>query len=356
MRDTKSRLLTTTALVAAGTMVGGTAYAEMMKPTLSLGGYYYVDAHFTDVDGRDDDGPMFMVHDMEIHFNAAGEMENGLKVTGHVEFEGAGGARVDDHWITISNGWGKVLLGATDAVTGKTQVTAPASSYGVTSGLQTEWFPALAATGCAFRCSLGGARLHAGVDDTGIHYFSPSFNGFSFAVGYRPDAQGSGSVNQGPIDQTAAYHDAVDTAVTYKGALGGVGISASAATGVAAAGTGGADMSYVTTGMRLSAMGFTVGGHMANEGTDSSRNGNSFGLGLSWSDGPLLLAIDAFSGSIRGTDAPGDHEYDAWAIGGQYTVGPGLRLIAGFQNVSLDMDDADAVDGSAFSAGVAVNF
>ena len=293
MRSTKSRLLTSTALVAAGTMAGGSALSEAMAPTLSLGGYYFFDTHFTDVDGRDDDGPLFMVHDSEVHFNAAGEMDNGIKVTGHVELEGSGGFRIDDHWITLDGGWGRVMLGATDAVTGKTQVTAPASSYGVTSGLQTEWFPALAASGCAFRCSLGGARLHQGVDDTGVHYFSPRFNGFAFAVGYRPDARGGKSENKGPINQKMVHHDAVDAAVTYQGEMGGVGISASAATGAAAAPEGQADISYVTSGLRLSAMGFTVGGHVANESTDNHRNGNSFGMGVSYGQGPWTVAVDA---------------------------------------------------------------
>ena len=360
MKSHKHKLLATTALVAAASMVGGAAHAEAMKPTLSLGGFYYMDAHFADVDGADDNAPMFMVHDMEVHFNAAGEMDNGIKVTGHVEFEGAGGARVDDHWITIDGGWGRVMLGATDAVSGKTQVTAPASAYGVTSGLQTDWFhnpdTGKAAHPCAFRCALGGARLHAGTDDTGVHYFSPRFNGFAFAVGFRPEANHAKSVNTGPIDETTDMHNGVDAALTYQGDLGGVGISASAATGTAAAPEGEDDISYVTSGLRLSAMGFTVGGHIANESTDSSRNGNSFGLGVSYGQGPWTVAADMFSGSIRGTDAPGDHEYDAWAIGGQYVVGPGLRLLAGFQSASLDLDDADALDGSAFTAGVAVNF
>ena len=148
-----------------------------------------MDAHFADVDGADDNAPMFMVHDMEVHFNAAGEMENGIKVGARVEFEGAGGARVDDHWITLDGGWGRVLMGATDGVNVKTMVTAPSHPYGVTSGLQTDWFhnPATgkAANPCAFRCALGGARLDAGTDDTGVHYFSPRFNGFQFAVGFR---------------------------------------------------------------------------------------------------------------------------------------------------------------------------
>ncbi|MCY4498856.1 MAG: porin [Rhodospirillaceae bacterium] len=379
MKSHKHQLLASTALATA-VMFSSSALAQEKKeamaeeemaeeefepvaPHFTLGGFYFFDAHFADVDGVDDRAPVQMEHDMEVHFNAVGELDNGIMVTGHVEFEGAGGARVDDHWITVDGGWGRVMMGATDAVSGKTQVTAPASAYGVTSGLQTDWFHGSVADGdtkalhpCPFRCALGGARLHAGTDDTGVHYFSPRFNGFAFAVGFRPEASGAKSENKGPIDETMVHHNAVDGALTYQGEMSGIGISASAATGMAAAPEGEDDISYVTSGLRLSAMGFTVGGHIANESTDSMRNGNSFGLGVSYGQGPWTVAADMFSGSIRGTDAPGDHEYDAWAIGGQYVIGPGLRVLAGYQSVSLDRDDMATADGTAFTAGVAVNF
>ena len=389
MKSVKQRLLTTSALVTAASMAGGVALAaeeekEMMAtpPSLSLSGFYYMDAHFADEDGRDNDGPMRMVHDSEVHFNASGEMENGIKVGAHIEFEGAGGARVDDHWVTLDGGWGRVMLGATDGVNVKTMVTAPSHPYGVTSGLQTDWFHALAATKCAFRCALGGARLDAGTDETGVHYFSPRFNGFQFAVGFRPEATGSGSVNSGAVDESTELHNAVDIAANYQGELGGVGIRASIAAGAAQAPSMMAvpnplteadhghaamatasmipnpngDYEHVAGGIQLSMVGFTVGGHVADEGTDGPQNGSSFGAGISYTTGPFQVAIDGFSGSIRGTAAAGDHEYDAWSIGGQYTVGPGLRLIAGFQSGTVDLDNAEPVDGNAFSAGVAVNF
>ena len=385
-------MLGTTALAAAVSLAAGAALAEekaaeeeMMEPTpptLSLGGYYFMDAHFADEDGRNNDGPMRMVHDSEVHFNAAGEMANGIKVGAHIEFEGSGGFRVDDHWITLDGGWGQVMMGATDGVNVKTMVVAPSHPYGVTSGLQTDWFSALAATGCAFRCALGGARLDAGTDDTGVHYFSPRFNGFQFAVGFRPEATNSGSVNSGNVDESLELHNAVDVAMNYAGELGGVGIRGSLAAGAASApsmmavpnlldaaehGHAGAaaptlvpnpngDYEHVAGGLQLSAMGFTVGGHLADEGTNGPQNGTSFGFGVTYTTGPFMVGADMFSGSIRGTAADGDHEYDAWSIGGQYTIGPGLRLIAGFQSGSVDLDTADAVDGNAFSAGVAVNF
>ena len=170
--------------------------------------------------------------------------------------------------------------------------------------------------------------------------------------------------------------------MNYAGELGGVGIRGSLAAGAASApsmmavpnllteeahGHAGAaaptlvpnpngDYEHVAGGLQLSAMGFTVGGHLADEGTNGPQNGTSFGFGVTYTTGPFMVGADMFSGSIRGTAADGDHEYDAWSIGGQYTIGPGLRLIAGFQSGSVDLDTADAVDGSAFSAGVAVNF
>ena len=165
-------------------------------------------------------------------------------------------------------------------------------------------------------------------------------------------------MNQGPINEETDLHNAADIAVNYSGELGGVGIRASLAAGGAQAPSGGdnGDYEHVAGGLQLSAMGFTVGGHIADEGTDGPQNGSSFGAGLTYGQGPWTVGVDAFSGSIRGTDAPGDSEYDAWSIGGQYTVGPGLRFIAGYQSASIDLDDADPLDGAAFTAGVAVNF
>ena len=370
MRATKSSLLSTTALVSAIAMCSSAALAEekemeeeMMEPVppaLSVGGYYFFDAHFADVDGSDANSQQ-MQHDLEVHFRASGELANGIKIGGRIELEGNAGHTIDDHFLTLSSGWGTVMVGATDGVSNKTAVGAPNGGYGVTSGVQTEWLSGTDAAGnpvairCAFRCTGGGSNLDAGNDDTGIHYFSPRFNGFAFAVGYRPEASGRAGASQGPIDPDTTYQDAVDAALTYQGEMGGVGISASLGVGTADGGAM-ADYEHLVAGLSLSAMGFAIGGRMADEGTDGPNNGNSMSAGVAYSQGPWRVGIDGFSGSRRDTAAPGDSEYDAWAVSGTYTVGPGLRLIAGFQSGSIDHDDTGQVDGSAFTAGMAVNF
>ena len=376
MKARKHQLLATSALATAAMALPGVAAAETMKPAISVGGYYYFDTHFADVDGAATEST-FMQHDLEVHFNGLGELDNGLKIGARIELEGPGGDndtnRIDDHWISLESGWGRIVLGATDGVSNKTMVTAPSAGFGVTSGVQTEWFPALT---CAFRCALGGANLDAGNDDSGVHYFSPRFNGFQFAVGYRPEATSAGSKNQKAIDETIDQNNAMDAALNYAGEMGGMAVKASVGYGAASAAPMVADedgnqtpnprddYGHVTGGLKVGIMGFTVGGHYARESTDGPDKGASYGLGATYGQGPWLVGVSIHDGSIEGTAAAGDHEYEAWSVGGQYTVGPGLRLLGGYQSVSLDLDTVDnttgrrspAVEGSAFTLGVAVNF
>ena len=170
-------------------MAGGAANAEAMKPSLSVGGYYFFDAHFADQDNADLEGNTFFQNDTEVHFKASGELDNGIKIGGRIELEAQpenARRQIDDHWISLGGGWGRVDMGYTNGVAWKQSwsVNPPSVAHGVNSGVQTEWFSAVP---CPFRCPGASTHIEAGNDDAGIHYFSPRFNGFQFAVGYRPD-------------------------------------------------------------------------------------------------------------------------------------------------------------------------
>ena len=107
MKSHKHQLLATTALVAAATMAG-TAVAEEKEmeaspPSLSVGGYYFMDMHFADVDGSDANSQQ-MQHDLEVHFRASGEFDNGIKIGGRIELEGNAGHTIDDHFLTLGSG------------------------------------------------------------------------------------------------------------------------------------------------------------------------------------------------------------------------------------------------------------
>ena len=111
----KKYLLGTTSLVAASVLAGGTALAEAKPLNLSLSGFYGFDAHFADEDqeGTRDNAGVVTAQDAEINFNMRGEMDNGLKIGGRIELEASnGGDQIDQHWLTLEAGWGRIDVGA----------------------------------------------------------------------------------------------------------------------------------------------------------------------------------------------------------------------------------------------------
>lgn len=354
MRSTKTRLLGTSALVGAGVaLASGGALAEMMKPSASIGGYYFMDFYVHDRDNADLESNQFMQHDAEVHFKISGELDNGIKIGGRIELEAQPEKeqrQIDDHWITLSSGWGRIDLGATNGSAWKQSwsVNPPQVGHGINSGVQTEWFSDLT---CAFRCPLGSTHLDTGNDDTGMHYFSPKFNGFQFAVSYRPESVPSHSVNQGPINaDEAKLVDVVDGSVTYGGETGGVAYKVyfGAVAGTNAADDTG-DYEMAQGGVSMSAAGFTVGGMIADaDAPGEGADGTSLSAGVSYGQGAWKVSLTGLAGEA------GDKDHDIWQLAGSYAVGPGLRLLASLQGAELGGPVED--EGNAFIAGVAVNF
>ena len=354
MKSYKGRLVATSALTSAAMLVSGAALAESMKPSLSVGGYYFMDLYAHDRDGADLESSTFMQHDSEVHFKMSGELDNGLKVGGRIELEAQpenAQRQIDDHWISLSSGWGRVDFGATNGSAWKQSwsVNPPQAGHGINSGVQTEWFSSL---GCAFRCPLGSTHLDTGNDDTGIHYFSPKFNGFQFALSYRPESVPSHSFNQGPItSDRAKLVDVVDASVAYSGDMDGLGFNLylGSVQGANADEASVGDYEMAQGGVKLSTSGFTVGAMLADADAPGDVNdGTSFSAGVSYGDGPWVVSLTGLSGEA------GDREHDIWQLGATYAVGPGLRLLASYQDAELSGPVEDS--GSAIIGGIAVNF
>jgi len=401
----KSYLLGTTSLVAATVLAGGNALAEAQPLNLSLGGYYHFDAHLysEDQEGGTDNHGVITAQDAEINFNMRGELDNGLKIGGRIELEASnGGDQIDQSWITLEAGWGRVDLGAANSgrYNLSWSVNAPNVAHGISSGVQTEWLSQNGATAAfAFRRPLGSANFDASNDDQGIHYYSPRFNGFQLALSYRPEVattqgSGGGGSNTGQIDQGVAYHDGVDVGVHYTGSVGGMGLTAivgyatasapgNALSAVANGGTESFDdMEAVTGGIRLSWDGFRVGGMIANvtegfcvetgdgaggavdadcaDATDRSSAGTAYTFGASYGQGPWAVSAQMHSGDVEDSiGIAGDTTLDIWSISGSYTLGPGLRVIASYQDADLNNEDniaANGNEGNSFSVGVAAGF
>lgn len=400
----KKYLLGSTSLVAASVLAGGTALAEAQPLNLQLGGYYHFDAHMYDEDqegGRDNHG-LATIQDAEVYFKMRGELDNGMKIGGRIELEASNnGDQIDQQWLTLEAGWGRIDVGGINSGRYNLSwtVNAPNVAHGISSGVQTEWLTFNGGLQTfAFRRPLGSANVDASNDDQGIHYYSPRFNGFQLALSYRPavsttQGAGGGSENRtasfgdAAINENTDYTDAFDLGVHYSGDLGGVGVTAllgyataSAPSNAKNAITNGGTFSFddyesVNGGIRLSYQGFRLGGMIADvsEGfcvdggdadcadtTDRSSEGTAYTFGASYGTGPWAVSAQVHSGEIEDSvGIAGDSELDVWSVGASYTLGPGIRLIASYQDAELDNEDNIAANGNkgdSLSVGIALGF
>ena len=383
MKARKHQLLATSALATAAMALPGVAAAEMMKPALSVGGFFYHDTHFASQDDDENKGSIAHYIDAEVFFKMSGELDNGLKVGGRIELEGitqtshtgtkvmgsdgnektvkSGGDDIDEARLDLSGAWGMLRLGMTNSgrYGHSWSVTGPNVAHGITSGVQTEWLAFPGGTGSfVFRRPLGSAHPDVSNDDPAITYFTPRFNGFQLALTHRPTVKNSGGRNLGFADETKDYTDALDASVQYSGDVGGMKVALVLGGATADAPAGNEDYQIVNGGAKVSASGFSVGGHMADvEDAMNNATGTVYSVGASYGQGPWAVSTTFHDGSVEHTAAnPKDSEMSTWAVGTRYTLGPGVRVLASYQSAEVTAENGESNEGSAFTLGVAVNF
>ena len=336
----------------------------------------------------DEDASSVLHHlDTEVHFKLAGELDNGLKIGGRIELEGqTGGDQIDESWLDLSGAWGMVRFGTKNSgrYGHSWSVTGPNVAQGVTSGVQTEWLVFPKGTGSyAFRRPLGSAHPDVSNDDPALTYFTPRFNGFQISATHRPEIQNTGGKNIGTgSDDSKYYTNALDGSVQYSGDVGGMKVALMLGAGSAGGPAGEEDYQVVNGGAKVTASGFSFGGHMADVEDEMNKGtGTAYSVGASYGQGPWAVSATFHDGEVshasppspmdgenavapakRGYgDDPATAEMSVWAVGARYTLGPGVRLVASYQSAEVTVDSQnDVVDatneGSAFSLGLAVNF
>ena len=400
MKARKHQLLATSALATAAMALPGVAAAEMMKPALSVSGYFWHDTHFASQDMDEDKSSVLHHVDSEVHFKMGGELDNGLKISGQVELEGqTAGDQIDETKLVLSGAWGMVRLGTTNSgrYNHSFSVGGPNVAHGVSSGVQTEWFVFPKGTGgFAFRKPLGSAHPDISNDDPAITYFTPRFNGFQLSLTHRPEIQDTGGTNIGTSgsDESENYTNALDGSVEYSGDMGGMKVALVLGGATADGPMGHEDYQIVNGGAKISASGFSFGGHMADVEDDMNQGtGKAYVVGASYGQGPWAVSATFHDGEVSHTttkpvkyditlvdtsdanppaykvkpatrgyaDDPATAEMSVWSVGMRYTLSPGVRLLASYQNAEVTVDSSVAAtdasnEGSAFTLGFAVNF
>ena len=400
MKARKHQLLATSALATAAMALPGVAAAEMMKPALSVGGFFFHDTHIASQDTDTNKSSLLHHVDSEVFFKMSGELDNGLKIGGRVELEGqTGGDQIDETRFFLSGAWGKLRFGTTNSgrYHHSWSVTGPNVAQGITSGVQTEWLVFPGGTGSfAFRRPLGSAHPDVSNDDPAITYFTPRFNGFELSLTHRPEIQNTGGKNIGTSgsDESKYYTNALDGSMQYSGDMGGMKVALMLG-GATAGGPGNhEDYQIVNGGVKVSASGFSVGGHMADVEDDMNKGtGKAYTVGASYGQGPWAVSTTFHNGEVSHTspsavlgrdiahdleedghhkvtdqepgtnyvDHPATAEMSVWAVGARYTLGPGVRLLASYQSAEVTVDSSvtaadSSNEGSAFSLGLAVSF
>ena len=181
------KLFTGASAVLAGLLLASPAAAQgEAESMMVLGGYSNYTVSFTKhPEGQiaEQEGNIDIFNNTEIFFNGSAETDGGLQISARVELEGhSENDQIDEHYITISGGFGSVEVGAND---GADERTAKGVFYNSTAVDYLYWNDITVP-------SAGYHGVGTYSDGMGITYTTPSLGGATFAIGYKPSRE-SGS-------------------------------------------------------------------------------------------------------------------------------------------------------------------
>jgi len=370
----KKVLFAGTALVAFGFAAAAQA-AEPIK--LSVGGFMRQWVGYADIDNDNDAFSKVDVQsDTEVHFKGSSKLDNGLTVGVTVELEGGNNAsgtnsngtvnanaatQIDEQFLFVSGGFGKVIVGSEDNVGAQFHNTAPDVGIGNDDGNITNWIGNPGAV-----TTVADSEVVTYMSDDGdaekITYITPSFAGFQAGVSYAPDAY---TTNDTSLAASGA--DAWTGGISYNNKISDVEIKADVALFTLNGGSAAtADASNGwQAGLNLGYAGFTLGGSYLNRDVESRRNtvsreGNAWTVGLAYKTGPMGVSLGYGQSEAEGLIANrGEDKLSQWIASGSYTMGPGVDLRASVFNV--DFEDETNVstsnrEGWGAVTGLAVAF
>lgn len=358
----KKVLLATTALIAASAFAAP-AQAEL---EVTVGGFTAFQAAMFDDDTANSSNRDFQ-SEAQILVRADATADNGLMYGAKVLMDAStsDSANSDEVGIYLAGSWGRVELGDDDGAS-ELVVFAPTVGIGQINGSYDDYVSATAQA--HFLNDRGDHNFTAldSDDSTKITYYTPKFSGFQAGVSYAPEYQfgvanvaglavltGAGGETVTTTEDTTLASDIFEVGLGYDGEFNGVMVKVGGnfIMGEAIADfdpvTGGVqaveDLSAWSLGAQVGYNGFRFGGGYTSNGDSfqadgvSSNDVTSWNVGATYENGPwgvgvsyldtdydtnavALTAASAFGlGGVGG-------DYTAWAMGGTYTVAPGLTV------------------------------
>lgn len=351
----KKVLFASTALVAFG-LAGAAQAADPIA--LKLGGYTkyvfgYADNDVGNVADTDVKGTN------EVFFLGSTTLDNGIKIGVDMQLE-AGGTNssrtdpIDESYITVDGGFGRVILGAENNGAYLLHVSAPNAAgdweeteFGILTG---QWIVNPGATGLQ-----STTAINTDGDADKITYVAPSFAGFTVGASYIPSIDNINGHVQGMPADTGVISHVWGVGAAYNNSFGAVGLKLSAGYVRAEEER---DHREWSLGAQVGFAGFTVGGAFRDINTESAvlTDGQTWTAGVQYATGPFAVSVGYFNTE---SDTTGD-EMDAYQLSGKYNMGPGVDWIASVGHQEWDNAGVGAAgtdnDGWAAYTGLALAF
>jgi hypothetical protein len=392
----KKSLYLTSVLVAASVLALGSTDSMAAGKALDLkisGSYKAVVGYAAQANGFSKNvigtpntsyNPIDVKTDSEVHFKAAGQAENGMKIAIGIELETDQAKNAGDHidgtYMTIGGGFGTFLLGSNVAAAALLAVNAPSTgAIGVFGGDSSEWIVKPAAVAVS---PVAGANI-GGNDKQKIRWISPSFSGFQAGGSYVPDLTSSDNNMASTGGNGGTDASQVDVALKYSGKMGANAMSGSIGWWAVDQTTTAANANTSTNGYSLGvsttmgavtvgagykevttageALSTPAGGSPSLSGTANSQDEEAYNVGASWTDGSkTTISLNYFQTEKEMSSVvDGEDTLTKWTLGMKYVMGPGIDFLGTVQNIAWS-DEGDLTDnnnkGTAVVGGIAVKF
>lgn len=356
----KKILFGTTALVAAGMIVGAASAAEKMK--VGVSGYqqlYLIYGSQSDAAGEPaanlrNHG---ILKEGEIHFKASTTMDNGIKVGWESELEGeSGGATrpMDENYVWLQGDFGRVTIGGYWGPSLLMSHNAPGGAPG--------WgdFANLAPASAPGTATVGGPNSFAAFTfkDNKIAYYTPVIGpGLKIGIAYTPELGAGQNGNGGfTADNTAGdYGTTYEAALELntklgKGSLGAYAVYLKSKLEAASAGLNDRTAWAIGANIGMGAWSFGAGYKIDDEGVVADSDEKHYGIGGAWTSGPTKVALNYVKGEDENGGGAAQDDVTFLQLSTAYSWGPGVTLGAGVQNTKWE--DGGSVAASENNATV----
>jgi len=342
----KKILFGTTALVAAGMVVGAASAAEKMK--VGVSGYQQLYLMYgSQADNAGEPAANLRNHGMikegEVHFKASTTMDNGIKIgwESELEAESNGSARTnDENWIWLSGDFGTVHIGGIWGPSLLMSHNAPGGAPG--------WgdFANLAPASAPGNSTVGGPNSFAAFTfkDSKISYYSPVIGpGLKVGLSYTPELGSTQNGGQG----FTADNGAGDFGTTYeaalelntkigKGSLGAYAVYVKSKLETVTAGAEDRIAWALGANLGMGAWSVGAGYKTDNEGVTADSDEKHYGVGGAYSMGPVKYALNYVAGTDENGGGALADDVTFLQASMAYSWGPGVTLGAGVQNTKWE--------------------